>query len=125
MTATITSVDSSSALRVVLPLSAVTAASPVTATRSPSRARLAAGATARRTAGTARVSTLVTLSWGEDTATVNSAASPSADRCTTPGDPSPPAGRRGCRPRRGPPSPLSGHPVSSRLAGRIRQWPAG
>ena len=50
MTATITSVDSSSPLRVVLPLSAVTAASPVTAARSPSRARLAAGATAWRTA---------------------------------------------------------------------------
>ncbi len=41
---------------------------------------------------TARVSALVTLSWGADTGTVNSAASPSADRCTAPGDPSPRTG---------------------------------
>ena len=117
--------DSSSPLRVVLPLSAVTAASPVTAACSPSRARLAAGATAWRTAVTARVSTLVTLSWGEDNATVNSAASPSADRCIAPGDPSPPT-----RPSRAPTAPRAAitaarSPGVSRPAGRIRQWPTG
>ena len=87
--ATISTAVSSRVFCVPLPLSALTAADPVTSACSPSPACRAAVAVAPRIAFTALVSRLVRVSSGAVIWAVNTAALPSADRRAAPGGCSP------------------------------------
>ena len=85
MIATITSAVSSSVFWPVLPVSAVTAAEPVTDTRSPSPVSAVDRADRVRTAWTAAVSTVVSLSAGAVTVAVKTTACSSGERSAAPG----------------------------------------